>query len=133
MRPQPPQRLQGDAFAAPAFPRHHILNRLDRARCAGDDLPAQLPILLAHRLQPQLHQQVCLAHPGLGDRPSSKQARLTLTQPIFKLVRCSGSNFSPMINSVLPPPISMTSRRPGIVATLCMPRPDKSAAPLPGR
>ena len=55
------------------------------------------------------------AFAGLEDKP----ARLTLTQPIFRLFRRSGSNCSPIINSVLPPPMSTTRRRPGMAATLC--------------
>jgi len=43
--------------------------------------------------------------------PSSKKRRVLATQPICTLSRSSASKSWPMMNSVLPPPMSTTSRR----------------------
>ena len=52
----------------------------------------------------------------LGEsRPSPKKRWLSDTQPICRLSSSSGSKRSPMMISVLPPPMSTTSRRPGFV------------------
>ena len=64
---QTPQSLQGNPLPAPAFACHHILNRLDRTRRTGDDLPAKIDILLTNRLQPQLHPQLSFAQPVFSD------------------------------------------------------------------
>src|SRR5208283_4872408 len=51
--------------------------------------------------------------------PSSKQMALRPTQPTDRLSSSSGSNPSPMITSVDPPPISTTSRLSGFMGLVC--------------
>ena len=43
--------------------------------------------------------------------PSPKNRRVVAMQPICRLSRSTASKPSPMMNSVLPPPMSITSRR----------------------
>jgi len=53
--------------------------------------------------------------------PSRKNRSLSATQPICRLSSSSGVSASPMMSSVLPPPMSTTRRRPGSFAW-CAPR-----------
>ena len=55
----------------------------------------------------------------LSIRPSSKNRRLWLTQPMPSDSISSGSYPVPMTNSVEPPPTSTTSRRCGAGGRLC--------------
>ena len=43
--------------------------------------------------------------------PSGKNRRLRLTQPMYRLSRCTGVKPLPTMHSVLPPPMSTTRRR----------------------
>ena len=47
----------------------------------------------------------------LVSAPAAKHLLLTETQPMYRLSMISGRKRRPRINSVLPPPTSMTSRR----------------------
>jgi hypothetical protein len=49
-----------------------------------------------------------------------------LTQPICRLSRSSGSKRWPMMNSVLPPPMSATRRLPGVSARVWKPQVDQA-------
>ncbi len=51
--------------------------------------------------------------------PSRKKRSLSDTQPICRLSSSSGVRPSPMMSSVLPPPMSTTSRRPGSFGMVC--------------
>ena len=51
--------------------------------------------------------------------PSRKNRSLRLTQPICRLSRSSGASPSPMMSSVLPPPMSTTRRLPGSLGMVC--------------
>ena len=55
----------------------------------------------------------------LSTRPSGKNRRLMLTQPMYRLSRCIGVKPLPMMHSVLPPPMSMTRRRSPWPASAC--------------
>ena len=51
--------------------------------------------------------------------PSPKNCLVKPTHPMYMLCTDTGSNASPMMNSVLPPPMSTTIRRAGAPATPC--------------
>ncbi len=51
--------------------------------------------------------------------PSEKCSTVRLTQPMYRLSRRFVARPSPMMSSVLPPPISTTSRRPASLGVVC--------------